>query len=230
MSAETGGYRGADASTSVGVFSALVLGGAPIVRAGIAYLLQREYAGRARIVTAEWPARDRVLAEAGAQLDLLVAWADSDMSAEACLQFAAGVSGTGVVIVTPPAGSEPPVGRVRNGLVCIPYGAPLPLWRKALQLAARRRARLRPARRTGAIESPLAPLAPLTERQREVLDMLQMGLSNKHIANRLSLSVGTVKLHVAAVLRAMQAKNRMNLVLRRAAALNVQRAGDDGLA
>jgi DNA-binding NarL/FixJ family response regulator len=72
-----------------------------------------------------------------------------------------------------------------------------------------------------------APAAPLTERQHEVLEMLSMGLSNKTIASRLSLSVGTVKLHVAAVLRALRARNRLDLVLRHAAALNAQRAGDD---
>jgi ATP/maltotriose-dependent transcriptional regulator MalT len=226
MTADAGGYRGFDPTYSAGAFSALVLGGAPIVRAGIAYLLQREYAGHARVETAEWESRERALAAGRGRLDLVVAWTDSDMGADACFEFASAIAGTGIIVVTPPAGSEPPVGRVRNGLVSIPYGAPLPLWRKALQLAARR-ARAR-ARRP--VEAGEAPLAPLTERQREVLEMLQMGLSNKHIANRLSLSVGTVKLHVAAVLRATQAKNRINLVLRRAAALNAQRIGDDGLA
>lgn len=72
-----------------------------------------------------------------------------------------------------------------------------------------------------------APAAPLTERQHEVLEMLSMGLSNKTIASRLSLSVGTVKLHVAAVLHGLQARNRLDLVLRRAGALNAQRAGDE---
>jgi DNA-binding NarL/FixJ family response regulator len=228
VTAETGGYRGVDASFGAGALCALVLGGAPIVRAGIAYLLQREYAGRARIVTAEWRARERALAETVPQLDLLVAWADSDMPAEECWRFASGVNGVGVIIVAPPAGSEAPIATVRNGVVCIPFGAPLPLWRKALQVAARRRTRLRAQRGVAIAQVPVA--TPLTERQREVLDMLSVGLSNKHIANRLSLSVGTVKLHVAAVLRAMQAKNRVNLVVQRAAELNAQRAGDDGLA
>lgn len=226
MTAETGGYRGVNPSSDVRAVNALVLGGAPIVRAGVAYLLQREYAGRARIVTAEWQARDRALAEAGAQLDLLIAWADSDMPAEACRRYVAGLTGPGVILVAP-QNTEVPVATVRNGVVTIPLGAPLALWRKALQVAARRRARLRAPHPPGAVQ---VPVVPLTDRQREVLEMLSMGLSNKHIAKRLSLSVGTVKLHVAAVLRAMQAKNRMNLVLQRAAQLNAQRAGDDGVA
>jgi DNA-binding NarL/FixJ family response regulator len=54
---------------------------------------------------------------------------------------------------------------------------------------------------------------PLTPRQLEVLLLLGEGLSNKSIARRLSLSEGTVKLHVNAVLRGLNARNRTGAVI-----------------
>ena len=48
----------------------------------------------------------------------------------------------------------------------------------------------------------------LTAREREVLALLAGGLSNKEIAQRLTLSVGTVRLHVSNVLSKLGAPNR----------------------
>jgi DNA-binding NarL/FixJ family response regulator len=53
-----------------------------------------------------------------------------------------------------------------------------------------------------------ASLAQLTPRQREVLALLVEGRSNKEIARQLGLGAGTVKIHVAALLRAFGARNR----------------------
>jgi DNA-binding NarL/FixJ family response regulator len=53
----------------------------------------------------------------------------------------------------------------------------------------------------------------LTPRQREVLGLLTQGLSNKEIASRLTLSEGTVKLHVTAILRALKTKSRLKAAL-----------------
>ena len=192
---------------------ALVLGGAPIVRAGITYMLKREYSGRAHVFSAEWQAREQALAGCGKRLDLIVLYSDDEATREACLRLADGVPGAGALIVVPPMGSEARLAVQQDGVASIPLGAPLPIWRKALQVAAKRRSRLR----SRFPIDPAPPAAPLTERQHEVLEMLSMGLSNKTIASRLSLSVGTVKLHVAAVLRGLQARNRLELVLRRAA-------------
>ena len=48
----------------------------------------------------------------------------------------------------------------------------------------------------------------LTAREREVLALLAGGLSNKQIAQELTLSVGTVRLHVSSVLSKLGAPNR----------------------
>lgn len=58
----------------------------------------------------------------------------------------------------------------------------------------------------------------LTQRQREVLYKLQEGKSNKEIARELGLAEITVKLHVTAILRAFNAENRTQVVVRTALA------------
>ncbi len=54
----------------------------------------------------------------------------------------------------------------------------------------------------------------LTPRQFEVLEALAEGLSNKLIGRKLNLSEGTVKVHLAAIFRALDAKNRTDAVIR----------------
>ena len=53
----------------------------------------------------------------------------------------------------------------------------------------------------------------LTPRQLEVLRLMGRGLSNKGICKRLNVAEGTVKLHVAAVMRALDAGNRTGAVI-----------------
>lgn len=48
----------------------------------------------------------------------------------------------------------------------------------------------------------------LTRRQSEILPMLAQGMSNKEIARELSIAEGTCKIHTAALLRALGARNR----------------------
>jgi DNA-binding NarL/FixJ family response regulator len=61
----------------------------------------------------------------------------------------------------------------------------------------------------------------LTTRQMEVLRLLVQGSQNKVIARALDLSEGTVKIHVAAIFRALNVNNRTETVLA------VQRLGID---
>lgn len=58
-----------------------------------------------------------------------------------------------------------------------------------------------------------AESVPLTPRQREVLALLGQGKSNKEIARILDLSEGTVKLHVTAILKALNVSNRTGAVV-----------------
>ena len=53
----------------------------------------------------------------------------------------------------------------------------------------------------------------LTPRQREVLLLMCEGLSNKSIANQLGMAEGTVKIHVTAILKTMNAGNRTQAVI-----------------
>jgi DNA-binding NarL/FixJ family response regulator len=59
-----------------------------------------------------------------------------------------------------------------------------------------------------------APDAPaLTERQRAVLECLAKGWSNKQIAHALGLSEGTIKIHLAGLLKALNARNRTQAIV-----------------
>jgi DNA-binding NarL/FixJ family response regulator len=51
-------------------------------------------------------------------------------------------------------------------------------------------------------------LAGLTPRQREVLELIVAGKSNKEIARALNLGEGTVKVHLAALFRNLGVNNR----------------------
>jgi DNA-binding NarL/FixJ family response regulator len=66
----------------------------------------------------------------------------------------------------------------------------------------------------------------LTPRQREVLVLLGQGKSNKEIARVLQLAEGTVKLHVTAILKALNVNNRTRAVV---AASQMGLTGSDGI-
>jgi DNA-binding NarL/FixJ family response regulator len=71
-----------------------------------------------------------------------------------------------------------------------------------------------PAQALAALPSARAEPATLTPRQHEVLCCLMQGQPNKQIARVLGIGEGTVKLHIAAVLRALHARNRTEAVVR----------------
>ena len=60
---------------------------------------------------------------------------------------------------------------------------------------------------------------PLTKKEKAVLDQLMLGVSNKLIARRLGLCVGTVKTHVKAIMQKLEADSRT------AAVVTAQRRG-----
>lgn len=72
-----------------------------------------------------------------------------------------------------------------------------------------------PARLLEAAPAPSeASTSDLTPRQLDVLRCLRRGEPNKVIARELGLTEGTVKIHIAAILRALHARNRTEAVVR----------------
>ncbi len=71
--------------------------------------------------------------------------------------------------------------------------------------------RAAPAEAKSATSSP-ALAQPLSVRQRQVLEGIVVGMSNKEIARRLDISEGTVKMHIGALYRVLGASNRAHAV------------------
>jgi DNA-binding NarL/FixJ family response regulator len=61
---------------------------------------------------------------------------------------------------------------------------------------------------------PALDVAGLSEREREVLEEISAGATNREIAERLSLSPHTVKEHTSALYRKLEARNRAEAVQR----------------
>jgi len=60
---------------------------------------------------------------------------------------------------------------------------------------------------------PAAALAEVTDREREVLTLIGLGLSNTEIAERLHVSMSTAKTHVGRLLMKLGARDRAQLVI-----------------
>jgi DNA-binding NarL/FixJ family response regulator len=56
-------------------------------------------------------------------------------------------------------------------------------------------------------------LKTLTEREREVFELIALGLSNTEIADRLVLTEGTVKTHVKHVFDKLEVRDRTHAVI-----------------
>lgn len=54
----------------------------------------------------------------------------------------------------------------------------------------------------------------LSERQVSVLQQLSQGLSNKEIAEILGVAEPTIKMHISNLLRAFDAKNRLQILIK----------------
>lgn len=74
----------------------------------------------------------------------------------------------------------------------------------------------------------VSPPPRLTPRQRDVLGFIAQGYSNKKIASELNLAEGTVKLHVAALLKSLGVNNRTEAVFEATALGLVQSPSPNG--
>jgi DNA-binding NarL/FixJ family response regulator len=70
-----------------------------------------------------------------------------------------------------------------------------------------------PDQKSMSFQPPGDEVTRLTQRQLEVLQLISQGLPNKTIARELGISEATVKLHVSAILHALDVRNRTEAVL-----------------
>src|SRR6266699_2187228 len=71
----------------------------------------------------------------------------------------------------------------------------------------------RTTRRPDPRQRPAAVLEAITEREREVLTLIGLGLSNTEIASQLHISLSTAKTHVGRLLMKLDARDRAQLVI-----------------
>lgn len=111
---------------------------------------------------------------------------------------------------TPKAELAQLIGSVLDGSTCFP---------KHVQEAVEvRRAR-------ADMQNLLRLLGHLTSQQLRVLDMICLGLQNKHIAFELDISVTTVKVHVSDILRKLAVRSRTEAIIK-VSALDFNRTDD----
>jgi DNA-binding NarL/FixJ family response regulator len=67
--------------------------------------------------------------------------------------------------------------------------------------------------RSPAGSSPLQPVAPLTQREEDVLATLARGRTNAEIADELHISLSTVKTHLASLMGKLGARNRVEMAM-----------------
>ena len=65
----------------------------------------------------------------------------------------------------------------------------------------------------GGMDFPITPFDELTERERQILELLATGCSNKEIARDLDLSEKTVKHYMTNILQKLQVRNRVEAAL-----------------
>ena len=90
--------------------------------------------------------------------------------------------------------------------------------KEAIRAAAAGRVHLSPQAAARLLREVRAPEPtetpePLTEREREVLRLVSLGLANKEVARRLGIGEGTVKTHVSSLLAKLRVQSRTQAAL-----------------
>jgi len=79
---------------------------------------------------------------------------------------------------------------------------------------------------TPTAQTPLPAFPELTEREREILDLIAQGMNNTEIANKLSISLKTVRNHVSNIFNKLQVTDRVQAALQaREAGLGQNKSG-----
>jgi DNA-binding NarL/FixJ family response regulator len=66
---------------------------------------------------------------------------------------------------------------------------------------------------SGSGEPPAQPIEPLTTREEEVLLAVARGWTNHEIAERMHISISTVKTHIASLMSKLNARNRVEIAM-----------------
>ena len=66
---------------------------------------------------------------------------------------------------------------------------------------------------SGAGEPPAQPIEPLTSREEEVLQAVARGWTNHEIAEKMHISISTVKTHIASLMSKLSVRNRVEIAM-----------------
>ena len=200
----------------------------PIARAGLRGLLGD--LGDVTIIGVTTGLREAAAAAAEARPDVaLAAWDGGEVEEIGALAESLGGAGTALILVgeAPPPSDLTAVLRAGARAVLLSevtsdeLGATIRAVARGLLVLPPVLARALVARGAGGAtfedRGPDAgPEQPLTEREREVLQLLALGLPNKTIARRLGVSEHTIKFHVGSLLAKLAAGSRTEAVTRAA--------------
>jgi DNA-binding NarL/FixJ family response regulator len=62
-------------------------------------------------------------------------------------------------------------------------------------------------------EPPAQPIEPLTSREEEILLAVARGWTNHEIAEKMHISISTVKTHIASLMSKLNARNRVEIAM-----------------
>jgi len=155
---------------------------------------------------------------------VLIGWETGDVDEIAALAESLGAHGIPLVLLgSPPSPDELAIllhagtrGFLLPDATADDVGAALAAVARGLLVLDPLLGRALPVPASTTIVAQTSPAEPLTDREREVLQLLALGLPNKTIAKRLNVTEHTVKFHVGSILAKLDASSRTEAVIRAA--------------